>query len=286
MSTPFTSIVVPLDLEGRSPLAVAVAANLSEIGDLPVRLVTVASPGLSETEDQYSLAQLTERRQIRQIETVVLHSNEPAEAIAAFVADEERPLVVLTSAARTAVAEMFDPSVASQLVSMMTAPVLMIGPHVHESWRPDGARLAVCVGPSSDGSEAAGDVGAWLATFHAAPPVAVSVTEPEDDPTVFPDFRDSAQVERFTRDVSAAVGVTCTWDVLHGEGRVEALLDYVDHNPDVVFVSSSRNWTNPTPMRPRTMARRLVRRSPVPVLLLAHGDAVAEQPRSMARSAR
>ena len=81
----FSSIVVPLDLEPHGDRALPIARRLAATAGIPLELVTVSSPALTEEVDRYELERRGRAGDVPWTATI-LHDNDPAAAIVGFVA--------------------------------------------------------------------------------------------------------------------------------------------------------------------------------------------------------
>jgi nucleotide-binding universal stress UspA family protein len=225
----FTSIVVPLDLERHGDRALPIATRLAKTAGIPLELVTVSSPGVTEQLDRYEL-EGRGRAADTPWRATILHDNDPAAAIVDFVMDRPGALFVMATKARSAVGELVLGSVSEDLISHADGPFLLVGPHASADGRADGLTLVAGVehGSPSDAVKAA--LTAWSAAFDGPPPRLVEVG---------------------------------------GNGRAtDALMDLADQVDDAVIVVASARWTDPGRTHLRSAARRLARDAHHPVLVV------------------
>jgi len=217
-----------LDLEPHGDRALPIARRLAAAGGIPLELVTVSSPAVSEELDCYEL-----RRRGRAADTrwtaTILHDNDPAAAIVGFVAARPGALVVMATKARSAIGELLLGSVSEGLLSHADGPFLLIGPHAS----PDAGHALTPVAAVEDDSPSdavSAALAAWAASFHGPPP----------------------------RLADAGGGS-------HAADALMELADQVDH---AVIVVASTRWTDPDRMHLRSVARGLARDAHHPVLVV------------------
>lgn len=169
----FTRIVVAHDGLSASDHVLDLTAGLVARSALPVDVVTVFSPGISESATRVE----TERAVASRLGTpnvVTLASNDVPEAIAEYLVQlvrptsradkQERPLLCLASHGRGRWSEFIVGSVSEELVRRVSSPILLAGPEA----RPItslSTSLLVCL----DGSHASEQILAvardWVASF-------------------------------------------------------------------------------------------------------------------------
>jgi len=225
----FSSVVVPLDLEPHGDRALPVARRLAASAGIPLELVTVSSPAVTEEVDRYEL-----ERRGRNADTpwtaTILHDNDPAAAVVGFVAQRPGALVVMATRARSAIGELVLGSVSEGLLSHADGPFLLIGPKASPYATPAALTPVAGVepGPRSDAIRAA--LAAGSASFDGPPPQLAEVGP-------------------------------------NGQA-VDALMDLADQVDDAVIVVASTRWTDPARTHLRSMARRLVHHAHHPVLVV------------------
>jgi len=234
----FSSVVVPLDLEPHGDRALPLARRLAATAGIPLELVTVSSPALSEELDRYQLERRGRAAETRWSATI-LHDNDPAAAIVGFVADRPRALVVMATKARSAVGELVLGSVSEGLLSHAERPLLLIGPHVSSDLGP-GPLIPVAAMDDGSPSDAVRDaLAVWAASFDGPPPRLA--------------------------------------DVGHRR-QATALLDLADRVDNAVIVVASARWTDPDRTHLRSEARRLPRDARQPVLVVPERVAASAPP--------
>jgi nucleotide-binding universal stress UspA family protein len=225
----FSSVVVPLDLEPHGDRALPIARRLAAAAGIPLELVTVSSPALSEELDRYEM-----QRRGRASDTpwtaTILHDNDPAAAIVGFVADRPGALVVMATKARSALGELLLGSVSEGLLSHADGPFLLIGPHASlEAGPPELTPVASVEGDSPSGAITAA-LTVWAASFDGPPPRLA--------------------------------------DVADRGHAADTLMELADHVDNAVIVVASTRWTDPDRLHLRSVARRLARDARHPVLVV------------------
>jgi nucleotide-binding universal stress UspA family protein len=225
----FSSVVIPLDLEPLGDRALPIASRLAATAGIPLELVTVSSPAVTEEVDRYEL-----ERRGRAADTswtaTILHDNDPAAAIVGFVAQRPGALVVMATRARSAIGELMLGSVSEGLLSHADRPFLLVGPKASSDAAPAGLTpvAGIEVGPRSDAIGVALDE--WSASLGGPPPQL------------------------------AEVG--------HDGRAADVLMELADRVDNAVIVVASTRWTDPDRPHLRSVARRLARDAHHPVLVV------------------
>jgi nucleotide-binding universal stress UspA family protein len=225
----FSSVVVPLDLEPHGDRALPIAGRLAATAGIPLELVTVSSPAVTEEVDRYELERRGRATAVPWTATI-LHDDDPAAAIVGFVAQRPGALVVMATRARSAIGQLVLGSVSEGLLSHADRPFLLIGPKAS----PDAPSVALTpvagteVGLRADAIGAALD--AWAASFDGPPPQ-LAETSPDGQ-------------------------------------AVDALMALADQVDDSLIVVASSRWTDPERTHLRSVARRLAHDARHPVLVV------------------
>jgi len=235
----FSSVVVPLDLEPHGDRALPIARRLASTAGIPLELVTVSSPAVTEEVDRYEL-QRRGRAGDAPWTATILHDNDPAAAIVGFVAQRPGALVVMATKARSAIGELVLGSVSEGLLSHADGPFLLIGPNASPDGSPTGLTPVASIeaGPRSDALGAA--LAAWSASFDGPPPQLA--------------------------------------DLARGGRAADALMELADRVDNAMIVVASARWTDPDRTHLRSVARRLARDAHHPVLVVPAERVTAPAP--------
>jgi len=275
----FTSILVPVDLEPGGDRALPLAGALASAAGLRLELVTVSSPNMPETADRVELGDRA-RAASDDWSVTVLHDNDVVTALQAFISDRPDSLTVMATRARGALGQRLLGSVTEGLLSRLSQPMLLVGPHVelHEQVGTPGLVVGV------HGSAAAAvvpEVARWTQTFGGPTPWLVGVVGPGGA-----EARVSGELEGLAERL-AEVGVPSEWLIADGRDAASNLIDMADRMADVVVVVVSTRWTDPAHTHLSSVARRLTQRSHHPVLIvpaIRDGSCTAEGAEPAGRS--
>jgi nucleotide-binding universal stress UspA family protein len=265
----FTTIVVPLDLEPGGDRALPMAAALARTAGVGLELVTVSSPHLDEATDLHELRQRAVKYgdPARPAATYVLHDNDPAAALVAFLADRPGALVVMGTRARSRFGEVLLGSVSEELLTHTQHPVLVVGRHARVE-HPSGSPTLVAGVDGSDVSEALlPTLVTWKESFGGATPWLVEVLGVPREPAVPADVADTADVHRVAA-AFAGQGFDAEWEVAHAKHPADALIDFADHVDDAVIAVASVRWTDPRHAHRTSVARQLAHDAHHPVLVI------------------
>ena len=265
----FTTIVVPLDLEPGGDRALPVAAALARTAGVGLELVTVSSPHLDEATDRHELR----RRAVKYGDpaqpalTYVLHDNDPAAALVAFLADRPSALVVMATRARSRFGELLLGSVSEELLTHTEHPVLVVGRHARVE-HPSGSPTLIAGVDGTDVSEALlPTLVTWKESFGGATPWLVEVLGDPREPAGPTDVAESADVHRLAASF-ASKGLAAEWEVAHARHPADALIDFADHVDDAVIAVASVRWTDPQHSHRTSVARQLAHDAHHPVLVV------------------
>jgi nucleotide-binding universal stress UspA family protein len=270
MDATFTTIVVPVELDGHSDRALEVARSLSTLGGVPVQLVTVLPRRYDPLSAIEPLNQRARAFGLTNWTPIVMLGDDPALVITEHVLTLAQPLVVMATAVHSIFAELVSASTSATLLSHLDAPVLVIGPNVQD-WTATAPTLLACVSPSDDAGPMVSVMARWVRTFGGGAPWFLEVLSPGDLPVGDSDLRESGLVHR-RADQLTALGIASEWEVLHGGDPVAALESFAEGMVEGVLIVESQRWTDPSRHHLHSVARKLAHRSRQPVLVLPHVD--------------
>ena len=261
----YRSILLPLDLEATGDAALPVATALAVKHSLPLELVTVSSPGMSEMGDRMQLEQRA-RLSGGQCTTRVLHDNDAAEAILALAENRPDALVVMASRARGPLGRAMFGSVSEEVLGRIEQPLLVVGPRVVDEDVSPTPTLVIGVGDEPVGDIVVPAVRSWQETFGGPEPWLVEVRPPgkdaADDDLEPPDCLQSI-VAAF-----ALEGIKAEWSIVRAKRPADGLMQFADRVTDAVLVVASSRWTDSGGAHFSSTAQHAVQRAHHPVLVL------------------
>jgi nucleotide-binding universal stress UspA family protein len=266
----FTTIVVPLDLEPGGDRALPVAAALARTAGVGLELVTISSPNLDEGSDLHELRRRAAEYAdpARPAATYVLHDNDPAAALVAFLADRPGALVVMGTRARGRLGELLLGSVSEELLTHTQHPVLVVGPHAGVEHLSGSPTLVAGVDASDVSAALLPTLATWRESFGGATPWLVEVLPVPREPVGPTDVAESADVHRVAA-TFARKGLDAEWEVTHAKHPADALMDFADRvEDDAVIAVASVRWTDPHHAHRTSVARRLAHDAHHPVLVV------------------
>lgn len=226
----FREIVVPLDLSNGSHVVLSVTAALARRVGVPVRLVTVVSPGIDHLPDERLLAELAGELAVPVVTTTVLSSNDVTSALLGVAAEA---LLAVETRARGPAAQLLLGSTTADLLHHSDRPVLLVGPYTKPE--PTLSTLAVCLDNVAAADALVPVVTEWAAVtgmrvrlLHAWVPSSEG-KRARDGMT--------AALERAAAAVRAGASTDVDWEVVTGRAPAEAIVtDARDHDAAVVVV--------------------------------------------------
>lgn len=239
----FREIVVPLDLRTGSHVVLGVTAALARRVGVPVRLVTVASPGIDHLADERLLAELAGEVAVPVVTTSVIASNDVPTALLDASRDG---LLAIETRARGPAAQLLLGSTTAALLHRSDRPVLLVGPYTKPE--PTLSTLAVCL----DSAEAAEALVPVVTDWAAATRMRVRLVHAWVAASEGGRARDAmaATLEGAAAAVRAGARADVTWEVVPARAPAEAIVaDARDHDAAIVVVGHRSRST----LRRRTM---------------------------------
>ena len=235
----FKYLVIAADVGAGRDRAIPVGTALARRGQLPVEVLTIGSP-----DGPLDIgAEIVVRLQHRDGALLVMATDG----------------IGLISKSRA--------SISGHVLSELRQPVLLVGPNVDNSLPLASPTLVVCTDRSHQIGPALPVVEAWHRTFGGGRPRVVEVRPT----TGWSGDAGDAEMERQVVDAAAAVlaehGIDTDTDVLHGGDTARYLLEFAEQVDDAVIAVTSDRWPGGHSHWYST-TRRLVQRSPVPVLVI------------------
>jgi nucleotide-binding universal stress UspA family protein len=260
----FSSIIVPLDLEPGGDRSLPVAAALAQRAQIPIELVTVSSPAIPEARDLY---ELNMRSPVDGTATrTVLHDNDPAAALVAFIAERPDALVVMATRARGFVAGQLLGSVSERVLSRTDHPVLLVGPGASIS-EPSGTPTLVVGVDGTPRSEAVlPTLAQWTESFGGPPPWLIEVLPVPREQQRW-DVHETSHLHRLASRLEEQ-GIEAEWEVAHARHAADALIEFAGQVTDPVLVVASTRWTDPDHRHLTSVARKLAQEARHPVLVV------------------
>ena len=269
----FSSVVVVANVETGRVRGIPVAVELAHQGQLPVTVLSVASPA-SRSADPAQRRRLLPEELSDSL--LVIHEDDVATGIVEHVRNRDGVLLVMDTNARSLVTQRLHGSISVRVLQEVRQPVLLVGPAVPDPVPMSSPTLIVCTDRSQDSVAALPVVESWQRTFGGGGgggcgggnrPSIVEVM-----PTAaWPEGTSDDAVEHEHVDALATVladhGIDAATRVLHGGDSVKWLLEFAEHVDEAVFVATSTRWAGGRSHWYST-TRRLVQRSPRPVLVV------------------
>jgi nucleotide-binding universal stress UspA family protein len=261
----FASIVVAVDLEPSGDRALPIVRALGEYGRIPVELLTVSSPHSATDVDDYELRRRAMANGWPEDGYTIAHSNHAAQAIVDHVKNRPDALLAMATSARQPIAGHLLGSVSEAVLRNLDQPVLLVGPHVPETYSLTEPTLVACIDCTDIAEAAIPVIARWAATFDGADPWVTEVLADELTATGAGNSA-SERVRQFAGRL-ADVGVTASWGLLRGNEPEVRIEEFGDQLTDPVFVTTSARWTDGR-LHWRSTTHRLVQRSTRPVVVV------------------
>jgi nucleotide-binding universal stress UspA family protein len=267
----FNSIVVALDLVSNVHRALPVARSLAEFGNLPIQLMSVSAPWMSEEIDAYKLERLVEDHGFSPHSCMIDHDDDAGRAIARHVNTSEGSLLVMATTAKAPVRRHFLGAVTESVLAGVDGPVLLVGPNVAATCSLNSPTLVACVDSTDTADAALPVIAEWVRTFGGGRPCCAEVIPPVADD--WSDVRAASRLGYYAARLTE-YGVDASWKVLHGDDPMAWLEDFAETVDEAVLVASSAHWTD-WDTHWHSATRCLVHTTPRPVLVVPPRRAAA-----------
>jgi nucleotide-binding universal stress UspA family protein len=269
----FGSILVPSDGSDRSETAVVPALALARAANVPIVFIR-SEADLDEVDAAAaSLRELAVRYGgDAETDTVVVTSDQGSVGEALVKeATNRRGLICMASHGRTRVGKAVLGSVAADVLSLSSSPVLVVGPEHHPERELIGRRLGVCLDGSRFAEEILPVAARWATVFglHLWLLESASPAELADLAQAPPD---DAVESSYVANIARKLPGKANWDVLHARQPVDAIVAYAEEQPVGVLAMAThgrRGWAR---MAEGSVALQVLHRAPCPVLIVHPAD--------------
>lgn len=264
----YQTVIVPLDgsalAERALPAATAVAAASGAAVQL-LQVVTDRQPA----EARAYLDDLVATLDLPAAPPIVVEADWPAECIADAARGHDRSLVVISSHGSSGARRALLGSVTTDLLALLAAPVLVIGPACADEVTFTGGRLLACTDGSALSEAIVPVAAAWCGAFGLEPWL-TTVVAPNGTLDDLPGISDSAEAN-YVRALSATLadrGLDAAWEVLHDRHPAEAIVSLAGSLPASVVALATHGATGLHRGALGSVASRVVHAGPAPVLVL------------------
>lgn len=268
-AAPFDRILVPLAGAGTGDRGLAVARRLARQAGVPVRTLHVAPPPGAAA----SGARAAPRAPAGPVRTgesgEVVGYGSVARAIADAV--DPRTLVCMSSHGAYGPGHTLAGGVTDAVVRTAGVPVLLVGPHVPPDAGCDRGRVVACTDGSPLSERVLPTAHRWSRAF-GLPLWLVEVTPPEGAAGGAGDSRDASgrRLAQLARSMPGVAG----WRVVHDRHPARALAALAGAGPVALLVTAVHGRTGWSRVVTGSVTASVVRRAPVPVLVIPARSAV------------
>ncbi len=267
-----TTIVVPLDGSVFAERALRPACSIAaRLEHARVVLVTLASGDVEAAR-----VQLNDRAalfsEVVEVETRLLGTGDPVDAILATVASEPDALLCMATHGRSGIGAAVLGSIATQIVCRSTQPLVLVGPQCRTALLPtEHGRLVVC----SDGSPSSDTIvptaAVWCDRLRLEPWL-VEVVPPDEYPQAEDEPARNQEVEAAQArldQLSARLHPTTTGAntaVLHGTPS-RSITRFAERLPAALIAMATHGRSGITRVTMGSIATEVVRNASCPVLI-------------------
>lgn len=266
----FGDIIVPLDGSDHSADALGPAGALAHFLDGRVRVAAFVQPGDEDEMKDWVGGQLRALGDVEREVIIQRLSGSIAEQLHALVADSPSDLICMATHGRGRSAAMFG-SVASDILRLSTAPVMLIGPEyrAHE-FRATG-KMLVAVDGSKHGEAVLPIAEAFAIVFGNDVNVATVI-----DSKAMTAMQaaggskvvESNYVHNIAEKIGSEIGRAVSYEVLHGDHPAESLIEHADALDASLLVMATHGVTGMRRAVSGSVVADAVRRAPMPVLAM------------------
>lgn len=232
-----SSVIVPLDGSSRAETALAPAVALAGAFGASLLLVRVVDPG-DVTAATAELERIAADARHSEVHAVV-RTGAVAEEIAALVADQDDPVVSMSSRGHSGLGAALLGSIAKEVLERVTCPVVLTGPSADPAPRAlSGSDLVYAYDGSNASSSLEPVVREWATTLDA-PVQVVTVLHRDGQFIGNVDATEVKQLARSLTDRLVAGGVEAELQLLDGLDPARAIADFASNlDAGLVFVAS------------------------------------------------
>ena len=262
----FTSILVPLDLEELGDRTLPFVHRLARAGSVPVELLTISAPGMSQASDIFELEQRVKAMSDVDCHVAVRSSDDAAATILEVLEGQPGALLAMATHARWVLGERLFGSVSEPVLARHTGPTVLFGPSA--CWTAGDGPLPLVIGVHrAEHADALLDMAeTWVGTFDGSPAWLVEVV---DAPS--PGHQASREAQQRVRrlaDGLRARGIEAHPRALTSSHPADALADFADRLGDTVIALGSERWTDRGRRHLGSVARSVAHDGRHPVLVV------------------
>jgi nucleotide-binding universal stress UspA family protein len=268
-------IVVPLDGSMRAERALPVALALADQAGAAIELLTVQSIG---GDWERRLQEIAESLPREDIDTTVVSSGAPDEAIADLAATSAGTVVCMATRGRTGLTSALLGSTAARVVRRSDTPVIILGPAAQEADpAPAFDRLVACLSGAPRAETMLPVVKHWAEQLGAQVQLVHGATDPDAASGTAARLRDLMANE-------SRSGLPISVHIANGHTPAEGVARHLHHNGACLAFVTVRPGARMTRLLPGGFTAELLQRAQAPVVALT-GPPPAQAPRRRSRPA-
>lgn len=277
----YTRVVVPLDGSDAALDAVPIGARLARLHDCELWLLTVATPLSPDSTIRRILDVGREVSEVPESRTTVLYGDDPATELARFDREHTDALLCMTTKGRTSLGRAMFGSVTRQVVTGSDQAQVLVGPRCESSDAAPIEALVVCL----DGSKDAESVLRWGEMWNTSTDLALVLVHivyplPPPEARIAPSEQQLAPF-RYLKRVASALrkdGHRVDDLIIQHSDTPEAILDVAAKHPHGLLAVATGHPSPLGEMVVGSTAARLLRSSPIPVLVASRSGAAEPVP--------
>lgn len=254
--------------------ALRAAGRLAAAADLPLEAVVAVDERIADVDDEAFRIELVHQAPVPCIARV-RRGHDTVDTMVEVVEHRPDALVALGTRGHSAVGEAVLGSVAETLLVRSEHPLLLVGPHSAEV-DGIGGRVVAAVEDETAADALGPSLASCVAQFGLEPWF-VQVVDPvawNHRPEI--EALDSALLHRVAARFGARHHMEAAWDVLHGHDTPDTIVQFAAERGGGIVTIATRRWADPAHRHWSSVARRLVARSPFPVLVVPVHEALVE----------
>ena len=257
----FNTLIVATDLTAGQDRAIGVAVSLARRNKLPVEVLSVVATGRDPADaEQLRRTSSGVRRH------VTVTGDDVAAAIVEHVGGRDGALLVMATGGAGLVSGQRR-SVTGEVLAGLIQPVLLLGPAVPNAVPLASPTLVAAIDRTHEPPLPVSMIDSWQRTFGGHRPCVVDVVATGGWPAGQIDDAVERQPADSAAELLAARGIDAAAKTVHAEDPASALLQFAFGLDDPVLLVMSDRWAG-GPSHWYSTARRLVQRSPRPVLVV------------------
>jgi nucleotide-binding universal stress UspA family protein len=266
----FDELILAIEGTEKDLAVLPMCSGLARQLDVPLTVLSVVPDTSQASEREERLTSDISRRGLDAARVEVMEGGDPADALIVQLRLRSGALCCMPTHARPPMGEAVFGSVAAKVVRGTSAPIVLFGPGLSDTWGERVENLMVCL-DTSPLSEAILPVAAQFARRSGARLWLVEVISPHQKGTGMsgPDVAGEASYVRQQADkLRREHDVRAEWEVLHGDDPARTIADYAAGMAGTLIAMTTHGRSGMSQIIAGSVAQSTIRNARCPVLVV------------------